>query len=108
MMTCPAISVNSCNLSVKHTDTRFPNNLRQLRRERGLSQERLARLVHRSAKHLGRLERGEYMPKADLLFDLSVALSVSMEAICDDQWKARRLPSMNTNPSAICFNQLRK
>lgn len=86
-MALSEVAVNRCNLNAA---SRFPNDLRRLRKLRGLSQEKLAALVRCSSKHLGRLERGEYIPKADLLHDLAAALGYPVDAMFDESWSIER------------------
>ena len=56
---------------------RFGRNLAAVRKEAGLSQERLAHMasLHRTA--VGQLERGERIARTDTLMKLSGALNVS-------------------------------
>lgn len=58
---------------------RFGANLARARREAGVSQEELS---HRASLHrtaVGQLERGERVARAETLFKLACALSVSVE-----------------------------
>ena len=87
MMAFSETAVNRCNLNAVF---RFPNDLRRLRKQRGLSQEKLAALVRCSSKHLGRVERGEYIPKADLLHDLAAALGFPVGALFNESWSIER------------------
>lgn len=51
--------------------------LRRLRRERGLSQERLAELLDGNRGYVSLLERGVNSPTISMVFALAVALGVS-------------------------------
>lgn len=53
-------------------------NIRQLRRLRGLSQERLAELVGNTNKHIGLVERGEVNVTIDILTSIAAGLSVEV------------------------------
>lgn len=51
-------------------------NVRRLRKERGLSQERLALSAEMDLRYLGGIERGEHNPTVDMLGRLAFALEV--------------------------------
>jgi transcriptional regulator with XRE-family HTH domain len=53
-------------------------NVRELRRLRGFSQERLAELVGNSSKHIGLIEQGGTNVGLDLLARIAAALSVNV------------------------------
>ncbi|MBQ7848942.1 MAG: helix-turn-helix domain-containing protein [Clostridia bacterium] len=55
--------------------------IRQLRREKGMTQAQLADTIHVSAKAVSKWERGAGMPDASLVPSLSQALGVSTEAL---------------------------
>jgi transcriptional regulator with XRE-family HTH domain len=57
---------------------RVGRNVRHLRLQRGLSQERLAELVGNTAKHIGQVERGEVNVTIDILTSIAVHLSVGV------------------------------
>ena len=53
--------------------TRVGRTIRQLRRQRGWSQERLAELANSSAKHVGQIERGQVSAGVDALAEIAAA-----------------------------------
>ena len=53
------------------------DNLKRIRKSRGLSQQELADLLNTSKQVISRYERGERDPKTDMLFKLSDALKVN-------------------------------
>lgn len=57
----------------------FGKRLRQLRQERGLSQQDLARLAKLHFMQIGKYERGEGFPAAESLLALANALEVSTD-----------------------------
>lgn len=71
----------------------FPERLKLLRKQRDLSQARLAGMVSVHQNHIGRYERGESKPTADALKRLANALGVSadylIEGTRDEAAKAR-------------------
>ena len=73
--------------------TGFADRLRQLRKQRDLSQAELAQLVGLHTNLIGRYERGESRPAADTLKRLADALGVSsdylLEGAVDQAAKAR-------------------
>ena len=77
--------------TIKHGD--FPARLRELRRQRNLSQAELGVLTGLHPTHLGRYERGQARPTADTLTKLSAALNVSsdflLDGVADEAARAR-------------------
>lgn len=71
----------------------FADRLKQLRKQRDLSQAQLAEAVGVHQNHIGRYERGESQPSADALRRLADALGVStdylIEGTSDEAAKAR-------------------
>ena len=55
--------------------------IKNLRRARGYSQERLAEIIGINPKYLSSIERGEENPTLDLLMRLSQGLKVEMQEI---------------------------
>jgi transcriptional regulator with XRE-family HTH domain len=60
---------------------RVGRNIRQLRRLRGLTQERLAELAGYTNKHIGQIERGQTNFTVDLVTSVAIGLSVSVGAL---------------------------
>jgi transcriptional regulator with XRE-family HTH domain len=71
----------------------FPERLRQLRKQRDLSQTELGELVGLHYNHIGRYERGASRPSADAARRLADTLGVStdylMEGTTEEAAKAR-------------------
>ena len=63
---------------LRATRLRVGRTIRQLRRLRGLSQERLAELVGNTYKHIGEVERGETNVTIDILTAIAAGLSVKV------------------------------
>lgn len=61
----------------------FSQRLKQLRKQKNLSQGELAKLVDIHWNHIGRYERGTSRPSADALQKLAAALSVSADYLID-------------------------
>ena len=59
--------------------------VRERRRDLGLSQERLARNADVSLPTISRLERGSGVPKVALLRRIARALGVSLSSLVDDE-----------------------
>lgn len=51
-------------------------NIKKVRKQKGLSQERLAELVGKSRNYIGMIERGESNIPTGTLIDISTALNV--------------------------------
>jgi transcriptional regulator with XRE-family HTH domain len=75
------------------TPNGFPERLRQLRKQKDLSQTELGELVDLHYTHIGRYERGASKPSADAVRRLADALGVStdylMEGTTEEAAKAR-------------------
>jgi transcriptional regulator with XRE-family HTH domain len=61
----------------------FAANLRRLRRQRGLSQERLAHNADLNMTHVAKIERGEREPGVRTVSKLAKALGVSAAELFD-------------------------
>ena len=81
--------------AVKHVRRTLGDRLRNLRKERGLSQQRLGQRSGLSGKFIGEVERGEKSVSVDSLYHVSVALDIPLRDLTD-MGPARR--SKGTNP----------
>jgi transcriptional regulator with XRE-family HTH domain len=57
--------------------------LRSLRKQRGLSQERLGQKANLSGKFIGEVERGEKSISIDSLYHVAVALEIPLRELTD-------------------------
>ncbi|MCA0755343.1 helix-turn-helix domain-containing protein [Paenibacillus sp. N4] len=60
---------------------RIGENIRQLRKRRGLSQEQLALRAEINPSYMGQVERGEKNPTIDVLGKIALALQMPIEQI---------------------------
>jgi transcriptional regulator with XRE-family HTH domain len=60
---------------------RFGRNLRKARRRAGFSQEELGRLTSLHRTHIGYMEMGKRLPRADTLIKLASALAVAVDEL---------------------------
>jgi len=74
-------------MAKKNIRKRLGDRIRQLRKERNLSQERLAERADLNAKYLGAVERGERNPSFESLFKIAGALGISLAFLL--QFEAR-------------------
>jgi transcriptional regulator with XRE-family HTH domain len=56
----------------------FGSRVRELRQERGITQEQLAELMGKTTEHISFLERGERSPSFEVIVDLAKSLGISM------------------------------
>ncbi len=63
----------------------FGKNIRQLREERGLTQEKLAEALHVSFQAVSAWERDEYKPETDNLIRMAEVLDVSVSCIVEEK-----------------------
>ncbi|WP_173645770.1 helix-turn-helix domain-containing protein [Leptospira interrogans] len=59
----------------------FPTKLKELRIQKGFSQENLAKMVGLHKNHIGRYERGDSQPTADKIRKLADALGVTGDVL---------------------------
>ena len=69
--------------AAKHVRKFLGQRLRALRKQRGLSQERLGDRAGLSGKFIGEVERGEKSISIDSLYRVSVALEMSLRDLTD-------------------------
>ncbi len=69
--------------AVKHVRKFLGQRLRALRKQRGLSQERLGERSSLSGKFIGEVERGEKSISIDSLYHVSVALGIPLRELTD-------------------------
>ena len=69
--------------AVKHVRRFLGQRLRALRKQRGLSQERLGERSTLSGKFIGEVERGEKSISIDSLYRVSVALEIPLRDLTD-------------------------
>jgi XRE family transcriptional regulator, regulator of sulfur utilization len=68
---------------VRHVRKFLGQRLRALRKERGLSQERLGERSNLSGKFIGEVERGEKSISIDSLYHVAVALEIPLRELTD-------------------------
>ena len=69
--------------AVQHVRKFLGQRVRALRKQRDLSQERLAERAGLSAKFIGEVERGEKSISIDSLYRVSVALEIPLRELTD-------------------------
>jgi len=69
--------------AAKHVRKFLGQRLRALRKQRGLSQERLGDRAGLSGKFIGEVERGEKSISIDSLYRVSVALEIRLRELTD-------------------------
>lgn len=55
---------------------RFGNKIREIRKDKGISQERLAELSEIDRSYMGRIERGEMNVTITKVYQISIALNI--------------------------------
>lgn len=79
----PGAPVALTERAVPHLRRFLGQRLRALRKQRGLSQERLGRKAGLSGKFIGEVERGEKSISVDSLYHVAVALEVPLRYLVD-------------------------
>lgn len=67
------------------------DKLLKLRKERKLSQEKLARLIGTSGPIIGRYERGEMVPSVEVASKLADVFDVTLDYLADDTGRAAEI-----------------
>jgi XRE family transcriptional regulator, regulator of sulfur utilization len=79
--------------AVPHLRKFLGQRLRALRKQRGLSQERLGSKSHLSGKFIGEVERGEKSISIDSLYHVAMALEVPLRHLTDVRSGRAAVPS---------------
>ena len=79
--------------AVKHVRKFLGTRLRALRKQRGLSQERLGDRASLSGKFIGEVERSEKSISIDSLYRVSVALEIPLRDLTDVRDKGTVVPT---------------
>ncbi len=75
----------------------FGNRLRELRKEKQMSQEALALKSSISPAHLGQIERGQKSPTLTTIYDIAAGLDVPVTALFSDEIT----PKVQVSPTPI-------
>jgi DNA-binding XRE family transcriptional regulator len=75
----------------------FAENLKQLRKERGLSQEALAELLDVSRQAVSKWEQGEGYPEVEKLLYLAQTLNISLDALMSTGLSAAPTPQVTNS-----------
>lgn len=68
----------------------FGKRVRELRQERGITQEQLAELMGKTTEHISFLERGERSPSFEVIVDLAKSLGVSMSYLMNIEFNIKQ------------------
>lgn len=77
----------------------FAQNLRQIRKEKGLSQEEFAEIIDVSRQAVSKWEIGEGYPEVDKLLMIAKKLDVSLDFLMSTETSENTYTSSNTNKS---------
>ena len=72
-------------LAVKTVQERFGERVRQLRKARGWSQEKLGERTERHWTYIGGIERGERNPTIQVIADIAKALGVPIRELFPEE-----------------------
>lgn len=70
------IDVTSLNTTFADARCRIGRRIKDIRKKRRISQEKLAEATGKSREYIGYLERGERSPSFEMILTLSIALEV--------------------------------
>lgn len=74
---------------------RLDERIREIRKEKNITQERLAELIDKTTEHVSFIERGERSPSFEVLVDLAKTLGVSLSYLLDiDIAEQKRVSSL--------------
>ncbi len=72
--------------NVTMPDSTLANNIKNLRQQTGLSQDKLAAKADISVRHYQRIEAGENLPTVYTIFKIAHALDLPYTALLDTPW----------------------
>ncbi len=64
---------------------RFAQDLRNARKQRGLSQDKASELCGISVRQLQNLEAGDALPNLETALQIAYAFDLSLDAMCDEE-----------------------
>ena len=79
----------------------FAENLKQIRKERGLTQENLAELMEVSRQAVSKWEQGEGYPEIEKLLNLASQLNVSLDNLMSEELSQNNCPTNNNVTGTI-------
>jgi len=71
------------NATEQEVKRRFGEKMRQLRKEKGLSQEKLGFVVEMDLTSINEIERGHRSPKLITMYKIAQALGISLSKLTD-------------------------
>lgn len=86
----------------------FGLRLKELRKERGLTQEKLAEMVDLTSRQLSRVESGENFISAEALAKISIALQVELSSLFNFSWDEYITLLSNGTDSNPCVKIIQK
>ncbi|MBQ2870583.1 helix-turn-helix transcriptional regulator [bacterium] len=90
---------------MKNLKEAFGAKIKELRKQRGLTQEELAEMIDINQRQLTRIEKGENFPSAETLAKFSTSLNVELSTIFDIEWN-QEITLMATGTDATPFIRL--
>ena len=73
--------------------------IKELRTQRGMTQQQLADLVHVSSRTIISIEKGQYSPSLMLSYRMSKVFGVTVEELCCLEENLKREDETRENPS---------
>ena len=73
--------------------------IKELRTERGMTQQQLADLVHVSSRTIISIEKGQYSPSLMLSYRMAKVFGVTVEELCCLEENLKREDETRENPS---------
>ena len=74
-------------------------NIKELRTQRGMTQQQLADLVHVSSRTIISIEKGQYSPSLMLSYRMAKVFGVTVEELCCLEENLKREDETRENPS---------
>lgn len=93
---------------MKKNNTGFPERLKKLRLEKGLSQTDIAKKLDVHPNHIGRYERGESNPNTKFLKALADSLEVSTDYLYDGIEEDAAVADFNDRDLLELFKKIEK
>ena len=99
--------IKGCDLMAEFNKKEFGEKLKRFRKDKGLSQENLAKAIGKNATTIGRFESGKLIPNAEQIFLLCRELEIGENDLFNTSNKIHHKESLNpfgTNTLYIYYN----
>lgn len=84
----------------------FPKRLKDIRRQKNISQNELGKMIDLHYSHIGRYERGQSVPSTETLYKLANALGVTMDWLLEGETRKMAESKLEDKELLFLFQQV--